>query len=136
VVRVYLAGPMAAGTLQDGRDRIPARRLAAFDHAEAWLRRKAAHWLPEVGRAEFEALMLYNPATVYRSWPQNPRTWAIAHDIGNLVTCQLLLVLPGWERSRGCHCETHVAAECGIPTWSLSRHGRGYNFAKVEYAKA
>lgn len=34
---------------------------------------------------------------------------------GQLVTCDGVAALPGWERSRGARLELHIAAELGMP---------------------
>jgi hypothetical protein len=124
---------MAKGQRPAGRDRIPAWRLAAFEAVEAWLRSKAAHWLPKVGRDRFEPIQVYNPATVYRTWPERTRQLALRLDIRRLTECDLLLLLPGWDRSHGCWLESRNAAEFGIPTYTLIRRARGgFDFARVE----
>jgi hypothetical protein len=124
---------MAAGTLQDGRDRIPARRLAAFDHAEAWLRRKAAYWLPKVGLDKFEPVQIYNPATVYRTWPLRSRHLALRYDVRHLTECDVLLLLPGWEGSEGCLVECRVADAIGVQKYQmLPTRTRSWALAKVE----
>lgn len=128
MLRVYLAGPMATGTMPDGRDRIPARRLAAFDRAEAWLRAHAAMWLPTTiaDKHRYAALMLYNPATVYRQFPTRPRALALRFDVRHLTGCDLLLLMPGWENSAGCSLEVHCAQACGIPAYTIARKTAGY----------
>jgi hypothetical protein len=133
MVKIYLGGPMAQGQRPDGRDHVPAARLEAFDRAEVWLRAKAVYWLPKVGLDRFDTIMVYNPATVYRTWPNRTREEAMRIDIRELTHCRLLLLLQGWDRSPGCWLETRAAAEFGIPTYTLIRRARGgFDFAKVE----
>lgn len=36
-------------------------------------------------------------------------------DIAEMLTCDAILVMPGWQASAGCRDEVNVAAMCGIP---------------------
>lgn len=38
-------------------------------------------------------------------------------DILELLTCDAILMMPGWEQSSGCRDEINVAAMCGIPVY-------------------
>jgi hypothetical protein len=54
-----------------------------------------------------------NPAEVN---PDAEASWheCMRKDIAALVTCDMLALLPGWERSRGAHLEMHIAHRVGI----------------------
>lgn len=36
-------------------------------------------------------------------------------DIAEMLTCDAILVMPGWQASTGCRDEVNVAAMCGLP---------------------
>ena len=88
--RIYIAGPMSGH---------PDLNFPAF-HAKA---------------AELRALGfdVVNPAEI--NIP-HPGTWldAMRADLAQLVTCDGIHLLPGWERSRGATLEHHVAQALGL----------------------
>ncbi|MES2262142.1 MAG: DUF4406 domain-containing protein [Pseudomonadota bacterium] len=88
--RTYIAGPMTG---------IPDLNFALF-HAEAARLRALG----------FEAV---NPAEIN---PDQGATWeaCMRADIAQLVTCDTILLLPGWERSRGASLEHHIARALGM----------------------
>lgn len=47
-------------------------------------------------------------------------------DIYELSTCDFVLALPGWERSRGCALEAHAADLMGIPLVSIDDDSTEY----------
>lgn len=91
----YLAGPMSG---------IPENNYPAF-HREA-------------ARLRALGLRIANPAEA--SIGENP-TWAgfMREDIGMLITCESVVVLPGWEKSRGATLEVHIARSLGMPILDL-----------------
>lgn len=89
-MRLYLAGPMSG---------LPELNFPAFHAATARLR-KAGHDV--VNPAEINA----DPAAGWNA--------CMRQDIAQLVTCEAIAVLPGWERSRGARLEMHIAAELGM----------------------
>jgi hypothetical protein len=102
--RIYIAGPMTG---------LPELNFPAF-HAEA--RRLRALGYEVINPAEINA----DPAA---EWAQCMR-----EDIAQLVQCDGIALLPGWQNSRGASLEhhiakalgmrVHVAAEVGvIPAW-------------------
>lgn len=90
VRRIYVAGPMTG---------LPHLNFPAFHAAAAQLR----------------ALGLYavNPAEIN---PDTGATWidCMRADIAQLVTCQGVALLPGWENSRGAALEHHIATALGL----------------------
>jgi nucleoside 2-deoxyribosyltransferase len=88
--RIYLAGPMT------GR---PDLNYPAFNAEAARLRALGLH--------------VENPA-------ENPaqETWQdyMRQAVAQLVTCDAVALLPGWENSRGALIENGLAVSLGIPT--------------------
>ena len=94
-MRIYLAGPMT------GYDQLNFPRF----HAEA--RR-----LRELG------FTVINPAEINsdasKSWRECMRA-----DIRELVTCDAIALLPGWERSRGAALEHHIMTTLGLAVFTV-----------------
>ena len=88
--RVYIAGPMTG---------LPDLNFPAF-HAEAARLRALG----------FDAV---NPAEIN---PEPTVGWqaCMRADIAQLVTCDGVVLLPGWERSRGASLEAHIAHALGM----------------------
>jgi hypothetical protein len=88
--RVYIAGPMTG---------LPDHNFPAFHAMAAQLR---AQGLDAVNPAEINA--------------GKDGAWAdyMRADIAQLVTCDSLMLLPGWERSRGAKLEFRIAVELGM----------------------
>lgn len=49
------------------------------------------------------------PSTGYLGWVEYMRK-----DIAELLTCDAIYPLPGWEESRGARLEMHIARELGL----------------------
>ena len=83
--RIYIAGPMTG---------LPDLNFPAFHRAAAILR-----------AAGYEAI---NPAEIN---PDPTAGWeaCMRADIAELVKCDGVALLPGWERSRGASLEAHIA---------------------------
>jgi hypothetical protein len=90
MTRVYLSGPMSG---------LPELNFPAFHAAAARLR---ADGLEVVNPAEI------NPGGAL-SWEQCMRA-----DIKALCDCDAIVLLPGWEGSKGAHLELHVAHRLGM----------------------
>lgn len=88
--RLYLAGPMSG---------LPSLNFPAFHAAAAALRAKGHE---VVNPAEINV----DPST---GWEACMRA-----DIAQLVTCDGIALLPGWERSRGATLEHHIATALGM----------------------
>lgn len=88
--RVYIAGPMTG---------LPEFNFPAFHAMAATMR--AEGWQVE------------NPAehdhVEGAEWSDYLR-----FDIGRLSTCEAMMLLPGWSRSRGARLEVHIAKEIGM----------------------
>lgn len=95
VPRVYIAGPMTG---------LPELNFPAFHAAAADYRKRGCH--------------VENPAEIN---PDPSMEWADAMraDIPRLLTCDTIVLLPGWGNSRGALLELHIAREVGMAiTWA------------------
>ncbi len=88
--RIYIAGPMTG---------YPELNFPAFH-------READYWR-SVG---VEAI---NPAEI-NSDPSAGWHECMRADIRELVTCDAIAMLPGWEKSKGASLEHHIARELGL----------------------
>lgn len=89
-MRIYVAGPMTG---------IPDLNFPRF-HAEARRLRAEGH-------------EVINPAEIN---PDQGARWedCMRADIAQLVTCEAICLLPGFERSRGATLERHIALQLGM----------------------
>ncbi len=94
MTRIYIAGPMTG---------LPNLNFPAFIEAAAHLRRKGYE---VVSPAELD--LGPNP-----SWET-----CLKACLREVVTCDLVALLPAWENSRGARLEHHVATELKIPTFN------------------
>lgn len=88
--RTYIAGPMTG--LKD-------LNFPAF-HAEAARLRALGH-------------EVVNPAEINVD-PEKGWVECMRADIRELVTCEAIQMLPGWEHSRGARLEHHIATALGL----------------------
>lgn len=88
--RVYIAGPMTG---------LPDLNFPAF-HAEAARLRALGH-------------QVVNPAEVN---PDKGMSWTdcMRSDIAELVKCDAIRLLPGWEFSKGATLEEHISERLGL----------------------
>jgi len=88
--RVYIAGPMTG---------LPDFNFPAFHAMAATMRAEGWH--------------VENPA---EHGHVEGAEWAeyLRFDIGRLSTCEAMMLLPGWHRSRGARLEVHIAKEIGM----------------------
>lgn len=88
---LYIAGPMT-GLADFNR---PAFRMMADR-----LRRKGYR--------------VVNPAELPGETLNNPWDWYMRRDLAELVKCDGIVLLPGWEQSKGARLEHHVAVTLGM----------------------
>jgi hypothetical protein len=104
--KIYIAGPMTG---------LPDLNFPAFHGEAAWLR---AMGYEVINTAEI------NPDPTAK-WEDCMRA-----DIPQLVTCDGIHMLAGWEKSRGARLEHHIATELGMkitfspPAAMGARNGR------------
>ena len=117
-MRVYIAGPMTG---------IPQYNFPAFDALAARLRRYDYEVVSptELDDPEDRAMAMASPdgapGSVSKSWGD-----FLARDIKLIADggIDLIVVLPGWQDSRGARLETYVGnALCGVPVF-LARYDR------------
>ena len=90
MTKTYIAGPMTG---------LPELNFPAFH--------QAAEWLRGMGHT------VVNPAEIN---PDHHMSWeaCMRSDIAQLVTCDAIMLLPGWEDSRGAKLEHHIAERLGM----------------------
>ena len=90
MTKTYIAGPMTG---------IKDLNFPAFH--------QAAEWLRGMGHE------VVNPAEIN---PDHHMSWeaCMRSDIAALVTCDAIMLLPGWEDSRGAKLEHHIAERLGL----------------------
>ena len=91
-MKVYISGPITG---------ITNGNRAAF--------RKAQAHLVRTGNEVVNPHELDDPGAEPMSWSDCMR-----RDLAALVTCDAILMLPGWPNSRGANLEHHVARELGL----------------------
>lgn len=94
--RVYVSGPMTG---------MPELNHPAFNKAAAQLRA--------------QGIAVFNPAELPKN---NSWSWCdyMRADLKALMDCTEILMLPGWEKSKGARLEMHVAIALGM-TFRLVR---------------
>ena len=91
-MRMYLCGPMTG---------LPEFNYPTFLKAAARLR-DAGH-------------EVVNPAELDNGETGREWSYYLRRDLLELLTCDSVAVLPGWERSKGATLEVHVARSLGMP---------------------
>jgi hypothetical protein len=97
--RAYIAGPMSG---------LPQHNYPAFLSAEATV--AAAGFVP-INPAK-------NGLPADAPWERHMR-----RDIGLLVTCDVIVMLPGWSQSRGATLENKIARTLGMKVIDLEDVG-------------
>lgn len=102
--RVYVAGPMSG---------LPDLNFPAFHREAARLRAEGFDAVNPAeingGADELVAMAGMDDLQLAAHWRACMR-----NDIAHLVTCDAIVMLPGWERSRGATLEHHIARSLGI----------------------
>lgn len=86
------------------------------------------------GRLEALGYHVENPADndggtnwqeAYEAARQVTHTWEyyLRRDLKRVLSCDAIVVLPGWRNSRGAQLETHVAQTLGMPLYRLTDKG-------------
>ena len=102
--KVYISGPITGYDLEE--------RAAEFMWAEMKVQ--------EVGGEPINPMGLGLPDSA--SWEQHMR-----HDITLLLTCDGIIMLNGWENSKGARLEMDIAISLGMPIRYLGKDGAIYH---------
>jgi hypothetical protein len=64
---------------------------------------------------------IYNPASCVSSWDE-ALSWELCMrlDIEQLMSCDLLVLLPNWRKSKGAKIEKDLCRKIGIPVLSFA----------------
>ncbi|UCG32149.1 MAG: DUF4406 domain-containing protein [Phycisphaerales bacterium] len=95
--RLYLAGPMSG---------YPKHNFPLFNRVATRLRDMGYH--------------VFNPAENKDGGKLRPRSFYMWLDIPALLESEAVVVLPGWEHSRGASLEVWLAVDLDIPVYQCS----------------
>lgn len=95
--RLYLAGPMSGHA---------DHNFPLFNRI-ARLLREQGHYV-------------FNPAENKDGGVRRPRSYYMRLDIPALMDCDGVVVLPGWEQSRGASLEVWIAIDLDLPIYQIS----------------
>ncbi|MHB8147995.1 MAG: DUF4406 domain-containing protein [Vulcanimicrobiaceae bacterium] len=112
-MRIYLAGPMTG---------YPDHNKPAFD--------VAARALRQLGHD------VTTPAEIARAHPGASLVSLIPLDLAAVCQADAVVLLPGWERSKGVALEKHAAEYCGVRVVLLAEVLCANKFREVERARA
>jgi hypothetical protein len=93
---LYLSGPMTS---------YPDWNYPAFA--------AVAHALRERGH------QVFNPAETFGGDPSRPRAEYMRLDVAALLTVEAVVILPGWEQSKGATLEVAIARELELPVYDV-----------------
>lgn len=103
-MRIYISGLISAGGSLPAEE--VERNKRRFHEAEALLR---TH-----GHEPCNPIRLSEHLPAGSTWADYMRVDLIA-----LMSCEVILMLPGWERSRGARLEMYIAGELGLDIQQL-----------------
>lgn len=95
-MRIYVSGPMTG---------LPKNNVPAFNRAARFLRA--------------QGFTVINPAELDAGEPCGTWEDCLRRDIKWLVTCDAVVNLPGWEKSRGATLENHIAEKLSFNVFTL-----------------
>lgn len=113
-MRVYIAGPMT-GHPDYNRDGF--EKGVAFCEEQGWIAIN-----PWGVNALHEDKCPAGPKFTYENETHPWECWLKA-SLRQMLTCQEILMLPGWEQSRGASIEHHLAESVGMRVWYMSYDG-------------
>lgn len=103
--RIYIAGPMTG---------LPENNYPAFAEAATTFRSRGYH--------------VENPAELLPSKPLPEMTWLdwMRLTVPQMLTCDLVIMLPGWQDSKGATIETDLARGLGMRCLTLGWTTRNF----------
>lgn len=101
-MKIYISGPITGYDLEERKQAFEYARKEILDFCERWGEKSGGHTEVEV----------FSPPHAYKEG----MTYAqiMRYDIEQLLKCDLIVFLNGWQDSRGCKAEREVAKVCGI----------------------
>ena len=109
VRRLYLAGPMVGHA---------DRNFPLFHRVARLLRHQGYD--------------VFNPAENKDGGVQRPRAFYMRLDVPALMESDAVVVLPGWEQSRGANLEVWIAIDLGLPIYQHSEVGETVELERIE----
>ena len=77
------------------------------------LARKQCKEITDILKSDFPDCELFNPFDVAPE-KNMPDSYYMGKDIAQLMECDIVIPMPGWEKSKGCRVENCVADNYGI----------------------
>lgn len=124
-MKIYLAGPMSG---------LPKMNFPMFDSVANRLRRKGHEVVSPAdnSRALFGDVENHPGFATGQVEMPDPaaldarRQAIMAEDLRSVLECEVMALLPGWERSTGCMSERRVAETCGRPIYLVKSGTDGW----------
>ncbi len=118
---LYIAGPMTGITDEHGN---PTHNYSAFHAAAADLRARGH--------------TVVNPAELHTDVETNPQAWNdyMRADLRALLGTDAVVVLRGWEHSKGARLEVVIARALGMLVWEYEPHIEADRQATLEESVA
>lgn len=101
-MKIYISGPISGYDLEERKQAFENARKEILDFCERWDEKSGGHTEVEV----FSPPHAYKEGMTYEQ--------IMRYDIEQLLKCDLIVFLNGWQDSRGCKAEREVAQVCGI----------------------
>lgn len=101
-MKIYLSGPITGYDLEERKQAFENARKEILDFCERRDEKSGGHTEVEV----FSPPHAYKEGMTYEE--------IMRYDIEQLLKCDLIVFLNGWQDSRGCKAEREVAKVCGI----------------------
>ena len=112
-MKIYIAGPMTG---------IPDFNYHAFFEMEHELK-QLGHQPENPARHDGATAVEAIAAAGSLDAPAHSWSWYLKRDIPKLVASDAVVLLPGWQHSRGASLEVHIAQELGLPLF-IFRDGK------------
>lgn len=108
-MRLYIAGPMSG---------LPDFNYPAFFAAEAALE-ALGHTPLNPAKNDGQTVEEAIASSGTNENPAHPWEYYLRRDIPKVVSADALVMLPGWQKSRGANLEVHIATSLGMPLYIL-----------------